>query len=45
MKLAGGKWSRGDIVALIGVLVAIPAIPGNVFGVLALESDPVNPRL
>lgn len=28
MKLLGGNWSKGDILALIGVLVAILAIPG-----------------
>lgn len=28
MKLLGGKWSRGDILALIGVLAAVLAIPG-----------------
>ena len=28
MKLLGGKWSRGDVFALLGVLAAILAIPG-----------------
>jgi len=28
MKLLGGKWSRGDILALLGVLAAALAIPG-----------------
>lgn len=28
MKLLGGKWSKGDILALIGVMAAILAIPG-----------------
>lgn len=28
MKLLGGKWSRGDILALLGVLAAVLTIPG-----------------
>jgi hypothetical protein len=28
MKLLGGKWSRGDLLALLGVLAALLAIPG-----------------
>ncbi len=28
MKLLGGKWSRGDLLALLGVIAAILAIPG-----------------
>jgi hypothetical protein len=28
MKLLGGKWSRGDVFALLGVLAAVLAIPG-----------------
>jgi hypothetical protein len=28
MKLLGGKWSRGDFLALLGVIAAILAIPG-----------------
>src|ERR1700730_4919664 len=28
MKLLGGSWSRGDILALVGVVAAILAIPG-----------------
>jgi hypothetical protein len=28
MKLLGGKWSKGDILALIGVAAAVLAIPG-----------------
>lgn len=28
MKLLGGKWSRGDVFALLGVVAAVLAIPG-----------------
>ncbi len=28
MKLLGGKWSRGDLLALLGVIAAVLAIPG-----------------
>jgi hypothetical protein len=28
MKLLGGQWSRGDILALVGVIAAVFAIPG-----------------
>lgn len=28
MKLMGGKWSRGDALALVGVVAAVLAIPG-----------------
>src|ERR1035441_9399007 len=28
MKLLGGKWSRGDLVTLLGVIAAVLAIPG-----------------
>lgn len=28
MKLLGGKWSRGDLLALLGVVAAVLAIPG-----------------
>ena len=28
MKVLGGKWSKGDIIALLGVIAAILAIPG-----------------
>ena len=28
MKLLGGKWSKGDILALLGVIAAVMAIPG-----------------
>lgn len=28
MKLLGGKWSRGDILALVGLIAAVLAVPG-----------------
>lgn len=28
MKLLGGKWSRGDFLALLGVIAAVLAVPG-----------------
>jgi hypothetical protein len=38
MKLLGGSWSRGDVLALMGVLAAVLAIPGMP-KLLHLDSD------